>query len=109
MEGRVGSHDAVVGHEQRVAVGWRFGGSFSGNDAVGAGAVVNQHALACLLGDLRGDGPGNGVNSTASAKGDDEFDGPVWKRLRGSRKRCAQQGHGQQGQCDGSSSVKSHA
>jgi hypothetical protein len=108
VQGRVGRHDAVVRHEERVAVGCGLCRRLGRDDAVGTRAVVYQHALANLLCHLRRDGAGNRVHRAACAKGHDDLDGPVGESLRRRGHGGHRQGHGQAGQRQHLQSLKQH-
>lgn len=91
-----GADGAAVGHQQQGrAVGLRFGHQVTGDDATGAGFVLNDHRLPQNLGHFLRHGACRQVGNTARAKGDDDFEGLV----REARCACLRQDGRCQGRC----------
>jgi hypothetical protein len=86
----------VAADEHGVAVGRRREHGLDGNEAVGAGLVLDHHGLAGELGELAAEVARRGVGAAARRKGHDELDGLGRKFLRGGVAGAECHGHRQQ-------------
>ena len=86
------------GHQQRVAVGRRARHATGADGAGGAGLVLDEEALAGLLGELLGHLAGDHVHRATRGVGHHDLDrlgGPGLGKGRGDQGQVSQEGGGQ--------------